>query len=204
MKKLLTISLALMLAASTTYAVTITSINANNAITNYDYVTGKLTMTGTSGGSVQFDNTTNMSLGGSFTLSLYLTDASFGTTAAANLDTSKAATFSFYNGSTVYLAGTISSFNLIEAFDNGGMLAGQGAFSVDAGSTLLSAFGNTGNIVDITFFAPAALNNFNTMNFSSSPQTLSNFTITSVPEPATMGLLSLGAFGLLKRRNVKK
>lgn len=192
-----------MLTAST-YAVTITSIIANNAITNYNYITKQLTMTGTSGGSIQYDDTTNAALGGSFSLSLYLTDASFGTTAAANLDTSKAATFSFYNGSTTYLAGTISSFNLIEAFDNGGMLAGMGAFSVNAGSTLLPTFGSTGNIVDITFFAPAALNNFNTMNFSSSPQTLSNFTITSVPEPATMGLLGLGAFGLLKRRNVKK
>ncbi len=203
MKKLLTFSLALMLAASTTYAVTITSITANSAITNYNYTTHQLTMTGTSGGSITYDNTTNAILGGSFTLSVYLTDASVSPIAMANLDTSKAATFSFYNGSTVYLAGTISAFNLIEAFNGGGMLAGQGAFNVDAGSTLLSAFGSTGNIVDITFFAPAALNNFNSMNFSSSPQTLSNFTVTSVPEPATMGLLSLGAL-ILKRRNVKK
>jgi hypothetical protein len=203
MKKLLTFSLALMLTAST-YAVTITSITANNAITNYDYTAHKLTMTGTSGGNVQYDNSTNASLGGSFMLSLYLTDASSGGIAIGNLDTTKAATFVFYNGVTSYLKGTISAFAITEVFNNGGMLAGQGAFSVDPSSTLLSAFGSTGNIVDITFFAPTGLNNFNSMNFSSSPQTLSNFTITSVPEPATMGLLGLGAFGLLKRRNVKK
>lgn len=197
MKKLSAICLVL-IAASGTYAVTIQSITANNAITQFNHTTGLFTMAGT-GGIVKYESG-NAALSGSFSLSLFLQNVSAGTTATAALKPSTTGSFAFTDGSTNYLSGTITSFNIVEVFNGGGMLAGQGAVTVSGSSTLLPDFGLTGEIVNITFFVPSGIDNFNSMSFNSAA---SNFTITSVPEPATIAMLSLGVLSVFRKRIAK-
>jgi len=193
MKKILAVLTILILAAPMSSAVTIVSITANNALTQFTASTGHLSMSSTNG-IIQYD-TSNSALSGTFQLDLYRqTDLSSGGIAQAAF--LPGGTFTFKDaGSNNLLAGSVSAFNLIEVFNGSGMLAGQGSFTVTGGS-LQTAFGSTGNIVNISFFAPTAISDFSSMNFSA----VSNFTVTSIPEPVTITIIGLGAMSVLKKR----
>ncbi|OQA00652.1 MAG: hypothetical protein BWY69_01624 [Planctomycetes bacterium ADurb.Bin401] len=197
MKKTLEICLIL-IAASTTYAATIQSITANNAVTNFNHTNGLFEMTGT-GGLVIYESG-NVALSGTFTLNLFLQNVPAGTTATANLKPSTTGSFAFTDGSTNYLSGTITSFNIVEVFNGGGMLAGIGAFTVSPGSSLVTDFGSIGDIVNITFFVPSGIDDFTSTSFTTAA---SNFTVNSIPEPATIAMLSLGALSVFRKRIAK-
>lgn len=200
MKSKFILCLTLIFAATTAYALPpIQSITSNNATTAFNHASGLFTMNG-SGGLVQYDSS-NSILTGTFTLSMTLQDVAAGSIATATQKSGTTGTFSFKNGGTTYLAGNIASFDIVEVFNNGGMLAGSGSFNGITG-TLQPQFGAglIGNIVNISFYVPTAINNFNSIDFGTAA---TNFTVTSVPEPATMGLLCLGALSIFKRRNIK-
>ncbi|HBG27432.1 MAG: hypothetical protein A2Y10_09890 [Planctomycetes bacterium GWF2_41_51] len=190
MKKFITICLVL-IAASTTYAATIQSITANNAATSFNSTTGLFSMIG-SGGIVEYTSG-NAYINGQFTLSMSLA----ADTSASGIakGTFNSGTFSYNDGSTLLLAGSFSSFNIVESFDNFGMLAGYGNFNVTGGS-LQSAFGSIGNLVNISF----SVNPITISSFASDFTAISHMTVTSVPEPATIAIISLGVLSIFRKR----
>ena len=100
------------------------------------------------------------------------------------------------SGANTLLAGDILGLNLIEIYDNVGILAGDGRFVVSGGSLSGDFVPPLGDIVQITFqVAPATLRDFS-QNFSG----ISNLTLTPIPEPATMGLLAIGGLLLSRRK----
>jgi hypothetical protein len=97
--------------------------------------------------------------------------------------------------SNVLLAGTISSMELHELYDNAGIMAGSGVFVVDDGSWM-SEFGASGDIVQITF----SINPKNINDFSEDFAAISNITLTPIPEPATLALMGIAGLALIRKR----
>lgn len=142
----------------------------------------------TLGQQITYDNA-------SFAMSTYLqSDDSAGGVAAGQFADGD---LSFLDsGANVLLSGHIDSLNVVEVFNNGGILAGEGQFVVTGGSLIGDFVLPLGNIVQITFqVVPATLSDFS-QNFSGS----SNLTITPIPEPVSIGLLAMGGLFLCRRK----
>ncbi|OHB59646.1 MAG: hypothetical protein A2Y12_18065 [Planctomycetes bacterium GWF2_42_9] len=187
MKKFSVICGVLMIAACAN-AVTITSMTANNAVTTF--ASGVLSMTGTNG-LIQY-TANNSSVTGTFSLNVnMISDTSMSGTASATFG---AGSFSFKDGSNnTLLAGSFTSFNLAESFP--GFLSGNCSFTVTGGS-LQGGFGNSGNLMGVTFTAPYG----DVTNFQSNINGYSTMVAASVPEPMTLGILGLGAMSILRKR----
>jgi hypothetical protein len=197
MRKILTVlAVSLVIAAATAQAVQIQSISATNVGTSYVGSGGALTMNGVGGINVEYEDGTVTYGSGTFSLN---------TTLAVGGDHSSGgmASGSFSGGSFIYkdsgnatlLSGSITSFSLIETYDNSGMFWGEGLFTVTGGN-LQANFGPAGNMVDISFSVkPKTIADFST-SFTAS----SNMTVLPIPEPVTIGLLSLGSLVILQKR----
>ena len=100
------------------------------------------------------------------------------------------------SGANTLLSGAVVSLNLVEVFNNVGILAGEGQFQVTGGSLAGDFVLPLGNIVQITFqVSPATLS-----DLSKDFKGVSNLTITPVPEPVTIGLLTMGGLFLSRRK----
>lgn len=141
----------------------------------------------TLGQQISYDN-------GSFAMSTYLqSDNSAGGVAAGQFADGD---LSFLDsGANILLSGHIDSLNVVEVFNNGGILAGEGQFVVTGGSLTGDFVLPLGKIVQITFDVPVTLSDFS-QNFSGS----SNITITPIPEPVSIGLLAMGGLFLCRRK----
>jgi hypothetical protein len=197
-KFLVAFAVALIAVGSTAQATTIKSITATTVGTAFSIGTGLLTMNGHTGIDVQdTSGIITTETGGYFSLSTHLeSHASLpGGIASGNFI---GGTFEYRDFSdNPMLMGTIGSFNLVEVFDGSGIFAGKGSFTVNPGGTLNASFGaTTGSMVDISFsVSPNTISDFDT-GFTAS----STMTILPVPEPITVGFLSLGSLVILRKR----
>ena len=187
--------------ASAACAATIVSINANFLGTDYDSGTGKLTVLDNADIVVEYDDATQATYAaGLFDLAADLVlDFSAGGLAMADFGSG---TLSIRDSlSNSLLTATGLTLTLTEVTDGGGLLAGDGQFTV-TGGTLDSAFGAfPGDIVQITFrLDPKDISSFTTSPGFTGFTALSNVSLTPTPEPATLGLLTFGAALFLVRR----
>jgi hypothetical protein len=197
MKKILTVFAVFLIAAATAQAGMVKSISATNVGTSYVGSAGALTMGGVGGINVEYSDGTSTYVAGSFSLNTTLV-------AGGDHSSSGIASGSFAGGSFLYqdaghvtlLSGNITSFALVETYDNSGLFWGEGLFTVTGGS-LQTDFGYaSGTMVDISFsVVPKTIGDFST-SFTAS----SNMTVLPVPEPVTIGLLSLGSLVILQKR----
>jgi hypothetical protein len=196
MKKVLIISIGLLVVASITQATQIRSMSATNAGTAFVGGSGVLTMAGVGGINVEYEDDTTTTYGsGQFSLNTTRTgDTSSGGLASAVFS---GGSFSYKDsGSVVLLSGSITTFSLSEFMNGTGMFVGSGTFTV-TGGTLMANFGAAGNMVDISY----SIKPISISNFSNSFTGSSNMTVLPVPEPATMALLVPAIFALRKRNS---
>ena len=94
------------------------------------------------------------------------------------------------------LVGSLIELTLLEVGDDRGMLAGRGLFEVTGGK-FQDAFGQSqGDVFQMLFqIEPTAFD-----DFAGSFTGFTNITVAPVPEPATFGLLTVGALAVLRRR----
>lgn len=174
----------------------IQSINVNYVDSYYVAAGGTLTLSDAADVVVE-DTLNNQTTypNGSFTMA---------TTLVADLSAGGIASGQFAGGSLAFLdsgantllSGNVQTLNLVEVFNNLGILAGEGQFVVTGGSLAGDFALPFGDIVQITFqVAPATLS-----NFSADFKGISNLTITPVPEPATIGLFTLGSLFLIRKK----
>jgi hypothetical protein len=195
-KFLVAFAVALIAAGSTAQAVMIQSISATNVGTQFVGSAGALTMNGVGGINVEYPDGTATYGGGTFSLNTTLAiggDHSSGGIARGSF---VGGTFLYKDsGNNALLSGNITSFNLTETYDNSGMFWGEGLFTVTGGN-LQANFGPMGDMVDISFSVkPKTIS-----NFSSSFTASSNMTVLPIPEPITIGFLSLGSWMILLKR----
>jgi hypothetical protein len=197
MKKrfLIIFAAALVVAASMAQATPIKSISATTAGTAFSGITGILTMNGVGGINVE-DTGGNVVTYGSGSFSLNTTRSADNSSGGLASGAFTGGAFSYKDSaSTTLLAGNIGSFSLTETYNGSGMFVGEGYFTVSSG-TLQTDFGPAGNMVDISFsVVPKAISNFST-SFNAS----SNMTILPIPEPMTVGLLSMGGLAILRKK----
>ena len=182
--------------ASAARAATVVSINANFMGTVYDGGTGTLTVLDTADIVVEFDDATQTTYAaGLFDLAADLVlDSSVGGLAMADFGNG---TLSILDSvGNPLLTATGLALMLTEVTDGGGLLAGDGQFTITGGS-LDPAFGAfPGDIVQITFrLTPKDIS-----DFSAGFTGLSNISLTPTPEPATLGLVTFGLSLFLVRR----
>ncbi len=176
---------------------TIKSISVNDVDTNYTAGTGVLSL-GDATDVVVEDTIGNQTTyaNGSFTMATTLmADVSAGGIASGQF---AGGSLTFLDGAAnVLLAGNITSLNLIEVFNNAGLLAGNGQFQVTGGSLSGDFVYPIGDIVQISFNVNKTISDFS----KSFDQVYSNLTMTPiVPEPVTIGLLSIGGLFLIRRK----
>jgi len=141
----------------------------------------------TLGQQISYDN-------GSFDMTTYLqSDNSAGGVAAGQFADGD---LSFMDsGANILLSGHIGNLNVVEVFNNGRILAGEGQFVVTGGSLTGDFVLPLGKIVQITFDVPPTISDFS-QDFDGS----SNLTITPIPEPVSIGLLAIGGLFLCRRK----
>jgi len=199
-KFLVAFAVALVAAGSTVQAtmmIMIKSISVTTAGTAFSGSTGILTMNGVGGINVEDTGGNVVTYGsGSFSLSTNLfADNSSGGLASGVF---KTGTFLYKDSAdNPLLAGNIVSFSLTEAYNGSGMFFGEGNLTVSSGA-LQTGFGSAGNMFDLSFsVTPKTIADFSsTSNFIAS----SDMTILSVPEPITIGFLSLGGLAILRKK----
>lgn len=196
--------MGVVVAVSMAQAVPIKSISVTDVGTSFVGGVGNdLTMSDVGSINVEYadvDNTVTPYAGGQFYLQ---------TTLVGQSSTGGIASGNFANGwfsykksdGTTLLSGAIEYFNLVEVFNNSGMFAGEGYFTVLGGS-LQANFGANGNMVDISFSGPKNISNFDSAFTCSSDMTILPVP-NQTPEPATITLLCVGALALLRRKNSK-
>jgi len=181
--------------ASAARASVVVSVNANFLDTAYDGA-GLLAIFDHADIVVEFDDSSQMTYAaGLFNLAADLVlDRSAAGLAMADFG-SGTVTINDSGGGTL-LAATDLTLTLTEVVDGGGMLAGDGQFTVTSGA-LAPAFGDAvGEIVQITFH----LNPKDIGSFGEGFAALSNVSLMPTPEPATLFLLAAGLGTLLVRR----
>ena len=187
--------------ASAARAATIVSINANFVGTVYDSGTGKLTVLDNADIVVEYDDATQATYAaGLFNLAAdRVLDFSAGGLAMADFGNGTLSILD--SGGNPLFAATGLTLTLTEVTDGGGLLAGAGQFTV-TGGTLAPAFGAfPGDIVQITFrLNPKDISSFITSPGFTGFTGLSNISLTPTPEPATLGLMTLGLSLFLVRR----
>jgi len=200
-KRSLFICIALLAAASTVQATTITSIAAMDVDTSFSNISGNLIMDSEAEIEVEYA-TEYITYSGSFNLTTHIElDTSLGGIASANFT---GGTFSFMNGTDVLLAGTIISFNLTEYLNGSGMFVGEGSFTV-TGGTLQPDFGPVGSLGDMANFTisvrPRSISNFTSTSFSNASSTMTILPSSDpTPEPATVCLLALGSLVFTRKK----
>ena len=193
-KKLLTIFAAvLFVTALPVLATPIQSMSATNVGTLF--VGGALTMSGVGGINVEYTSGPVITyVSGQFSLNTTLTsDNSSGGIADGDF---AGGTFSYEDvGHNVLLSGAIVSFNLVETYNNSGIFWGEGHFTVTGGN-LQADFLPQGDMVNISYSVkPNTISNFSS-DFTAS----SNMTVLPIPEPMTVGLLSMGGLAILRKK----
>lgn len=174
----------------------IQSISVNYIDSSYTAAGGTLTLSDAADVVVEdtLGNQTTYA-NGSFTMA---------TTLASDLSAGGLAYGSFTGGSLDFwdsganslLSGNVQTLNLTEVFNNVGILAGEGQFVVTGGSLAGDFALPFGDIVQITFqVSPPTLS-----DFSADFEGISNLTITPVPEPATIGLFTIGSLFLIRKK----
>ncbi len=196
-KFLIIFAVALCVTVIPAFAVQIESISATNAGTSFvGGVGGELTMNGVGGINVQYASGTVTYGSGQFNLNTNLSsvDVLSGGIVRGNFT---GGAFSYKDVlDTTLLLGSIETLNLTETYNGSGMFWGEGYFIV-TGGTLQLDFGANGKMVDISYsITPNTINNFSSPGFTGS----SNMTVLPVPEPATICLLGLGVFSLIRRK----
>jgi len=184
-------------AASRARGATIVSINANFLVTTYDGGTGDLAVLDNADIVVEFDDTTQLTYAaGLFAMDADLNlDASVGGIAIGIFDSGTLAIDDV--GGNPLLRATDLTLTLTEVTDGGGILAGDGQFTVTGGALAPDFGAFPGDIVQITFrLSPKDISDFST-GFTA----LSNISVMPTPEPATVALL-VGGLGLffIRRR----
>ena len=195
-KKLLTLfAVVLFVTALPVFATPIQSMSATNVGTSFVGGGGALDMNGVGGINVEYTSgPVNTYVSGQFILNTTLTsDNSSG--GIANGDFAGGA-FSYKDSSgDVLLSGDIVSFNLVETYNNSGMFWGEGHFTVTGGN-LQAYFLPQGDMVNISYSVkPNTISNFSS-DFTAS----SNMTVLPIPEPITIGLLSMGGLAILRKK----
>ena len=196
-KKLLTLfAVVLFITVLPAFATPIKSMSATNAGTSFVGSAGVLTMNGVGGINVEYTDGTVTYGSGQFSLNTTLAiggDHSSGGIASGSF---VGGAFSYKDVShNVLLSGTIVSFNLVETYNNSGMFWGEGYFTVTGGNLQLD-FAPAGNMVDISYsITPNTIS-----DFSSSFTGSSNMTVLPIPEPMTIGLLSMGGLAILRKK----
>jgi len=182
--------------ASAARAATVVSINANFMGTGYDGGTATLTVLDNADIVVEFDDTTQTTYAaGVFDLAADLVlDFSVGGLAMADFGNGTLTIDD--SGGNPLLTATDLTLTLTEVVDGGGLLAGDGQFIVTGGALAPDFGAFPGDIVQITF----RLNPKDISDFSAAFTGLSNVSLTPTPEPATLGLLTLGLGLFLVRR----
>jgi len=193
--------LVALLSAISVSSGTIKSINVSDVDSKFTAGGGNFglgTLVLADAANIVVENTTNQQQitydNGSFAMSTYLqSDDSAGGVAAGQFADGD---LSFLDsGANILLSGHIGNLNVVEVFNNGGILAGEGQFVVTGGSLPGEFVLPLGKIVKITFDVPATLSDFS-QDFSGS----SNLTITPIPEPVSIGLLAMGGLFLCRRK----
>jgi len=164
-----------------------------------DHGRGEFTAAGQANVAVEDDGERTCHIDGAFEMTASLSvDNSAGGWANGKFNRGALA-FRDSNGSDL-LSGDLIWLRLFEVGNESGMLAGDGLFEVTGGS-LENEFLETHGEVFQMFFEvePGSLN-----DFSDAFTGFMDITITPIPEPATLGMLALGALAVLRRRKRRR
>jgi len=160
-----------------------------------DFGLGEFTATGQADVIVEDDGEQTSYLGGSFAMNASLfDDKSAGGSAAGEFHGGQLAFRD--SGGADLLTGDLIELTLYEAGDGLGMLAGQGLFEVTGGSLQENFLHTQGDIFQMVFrISPNDLD-----DFSAGFMGFTDITVTPAPEPATLGMLLVGALAVVRRR----